>query len=468
MRSLRSRLILSHILPVLVILPVIGAIFLYLLETQVFLSNFTSELDRQAVLISDIAGAYNEIWLDPGRAQAFVNSVSVSVRAKVMLVNPEGHLLASSDTADKAKIGEIVFKPDLQQFMGGGKHAVVYYNNGTISEVTVPVVTGPDQLVGLVTLVNPLAPVSARYQQLRQVTVGLLIGGVLFGVILGWILAYDLQKPLQKTTQAVYELSSGRKLTPLKEEGPEEIRLLLRAFNTLVERLHTLEESRRRLLANLVHELGRPLGALQSAVQALSGGADEDVHLRRELLEGMDDELHRMRRLVEDLAQLHEQVLGSLELDKKVVDLNDWLVRVAAPWREAALEKGLEWKSNISDQMPSISMDPDRMAQALGNLLSNAVRYTPANGTITLSAAADSQEVRIQVGDSGPGIASDEQGQIFAPFYRGKSARRFSDGMGLGLTIARDLITAHGGELRLESRSGQGSQFVLCLPREKP
>src|SRR5690606_18745018 len=108
------------------------------------------------------------------------------------------------------------------------------------------------------------------------------------------------------------------------EEGPEETRMLLRAFNTLVERLRTLEESRRKLLANLVHELGRPLGALQSAVTALSGGADEDVQLRRELLGGMDDELHRMRSLVDDLAQLYEQELGSLELERRPVDLNEW------------------------------------------------------------------------------------------------------------------------------------------------
>jgi two-component system, OmpR family, sensor histidine kinase BaeS len=111
-----------------------------------------------------------------------------------------------------------------------------------------------------------------------------------------------------------------------------------------------------------------------------------------------------------------------------------------------------------------VKMDPDRMAQALGNLLSNAIRYTPPGGKVVLSALAVEKDVLIQVNDSGPGIATEEQSQIFTPFYRGKAARRFSDGMGLGLTISKDLIEAHGGELKVESRPGQGSLFIICLP----
>jgi signal transduction histidine kinase len=453
-------------LPVLLIIPLIGVIFLYLLQTQVYLTNIGSELDRQAILISDIAGEYSEIWKDAGRSQAFVNSISLNARAKAKLMDPDGLLIASSDAADNNQVGLAVFEPDYDQFLSGGKHAVVTYSNSTIQDVTVPVISSYGKLVGFVRLENPLLTLTERYLQLRRWTVGILIGGLVLGIAVGSFLANDLQKPLRRTTQAVYALAGGSQLTPLQEEGPEETRLLLRAFNTLVERLHTLEESRRRLLANLVHELGRPLGALQSAVTALSSGADEDVPLRRELLGGMDDELHRMRSLVDDLAQLYEQVLGSLELDLQSTDLNDWIGRAVAPWREAALEKGLEWQADLPGNLPSIKIDPDRMAQALGNLLSNAVRYTPVGGKVSVSAENRAEGVAIRVRDTGPGIQREEREQVFSPFYRGKAARRFSDGMGIGLTITRDLVAAHGGRLDLDSQPGQGSQFTIALPAQ--
>lgn len=464
MNTLRSRLILSHIFPILVILPLISGIFLYLLQTQVYLTNMASELDRQAVLISDIAGAYSEIWRYPERRQSFVESISLNASTKVTLMDQNGMLLASSDDADSGREGERVFEPDYEQFLSGGRHAVVNYNNGTITDVTVPVLTQNGLLAGFVRLENPLASVSQRYQELRRMTLGVLAGGLILGLAMGLLLANDIQKPIRRTTEAVYELASGRQLMPLVEEGAEETRMLLRAFNTLAERLRTLEESRRKLLANLVHELGRPLGALQSAVTALSGGADEDVQLRRELLGGMDDELHRMRSMVDDLAQLYEQELGSLELERRPVDLNEWIVRATAPWRQAALDKGLRWHAEISRNLPVMEIDADRLAQALGNLLSNAIHYTPSGGQVTLRAEERADAVVIEVVDTGPGIQTEERERIFTPFYRGKAARRFSDGMGIGLTITRELVTAHGGRLELESQPGSGSRFSIILP----
>lgn len=463
-RTLRARLIFSHIFPVLVIIPVIGAIFLYLLQSQVYLSNFTNELTGQAVLISEIAGNYVEIWFDGTRAQEFVNSISTSMNAKVVMIDSQGRLVASSESSDQSKLGQRVLTPDMQKFFSGGKHAEITMSSGTITDVTVPVVSY-GRLAGFVRVLNPLASVQSRYAQLREITVAVLIGGLLLGVLLGWVLGNQVVKPLRRTTQAVDELANGQQQAPLQEEGPAEVQLLAKSFNSLTARLKSLEEGRRRLLANLVHELGRPLGAMQSAVQALSTGADEDPQLRRELLAGMDDEIHRMRKLVEDLAQLHDQVMGALELFLTPVDLNEWLPRVCSPWREAAQEKGLTFTTDFPEDLPVVTMDPDRMAQALGNLLSNAVRYTPNGGQVTVSAGAVEKEARIQVEDSGPGISLAEQEQVFTPFYRGKSARRFSDGMGLGLTIAREVVQAHHGDLEIESTPGKGSKFRICIPK---
>jgi signal transduction histidine kinase len=134
------------------------------------------------------------------------------------------------------------------------------------------------------------------------------------------------------------------------------------------------------------------------------------------------------------------------------------------PWREAATQKGLEWRISIPAGLPVISADPDRLAQAVGNLVSNAIKYTPSLGSVTISAGAEADAVWLRVSDTGPGIPTEEQERIFTPFYRGLSSGRFPQGMGLGLSIARDLVTAHGGRLTVESTPSSGSRFTIWLP----
>jgi len=250
----------------------------------------------------------------------------------------------------------------------------------------------------------------------------------------------------------------------LVEKGPEEIQELLHSVNVLVARLYSLEQSRRQLLANLVHELGRPLGALRSAIQALFRGAAQDPQLLDELAMGMDGEAARLQNIVEDLAHLHDQVLGTLELNRAPTVLQDWLPGVLVPWQEAATEKRLEWKTEIPAGLPAVEIDQMRFAQVIGNLASNAVKYTPAGGSVTVDAGQEAGQVWLRFSDSGPGITPQEQEKIFIPFYRGSPGKRIKQGMGLGLSISKDLVTAHGGHISVESSPGAGSRFTVWLP----
>jgi signal transduction histidine kinase len=232
----------------------------------------------------------------------------------------------------------------------------------------------------------------------------------------------------------------------------------------LVERLQSLEQARRQLLANLVHELGRPLGALRSAVDALQDGTDQDAAFRDELLDGMGREVDRLGRLVDDLAGLHDQVLGTLELRLHTTDLGEWLTHSLGPWREAVQMQGLHWQATVPSDLPTIAIDTDRLGQALGNLLSNAIKYTPSGGTVSVGAGTRQEETWIEVRDTGPGILPEERERIFTPFYRSEAGRRFPQGMGLGLSIAQTLVAAHGGRLEVDSIPGVGSRFIIWLP----
>jgi signal transduction histidine kinase len=182
----------------------------------------------------------------------------------------------------------------------------------------------------------------------------------------------------------------------------------------------------------------------------------------------MDAEVERLGRLLDDLAGLHDQVLGTLELNRQPTALSEWLAGTLPPWRESVQAKGLKWVAAIPPNLPTADVDPDRLAQVVGNLLSNAIKYTPPKGTVSLDAGAEGEEAWIRVSDTGPGIGPEEQGRIFAPFYRSQPGRRFPQGMGLGLSIAFSLAAAHGGRLELDSAPGQGSRFTVWLPLHSP
>ncbi len=491
MKSLRARFVLSHILPMLVVIPLVGVALLYLFETQVLLAGLSQELERQGTLVAAVAAENPLIWFDLDRAQGFVGVMGQRLTAEVALFSPRGVLLASTDREDQIWLGQQMEIPGLNEVLLTGRVVRIDYGErpGTgAAEVLMPVIMSR-QIVGVIRLTDPLSSVYERFPRTRTFIAGVVVAGLVVGVAMGLILALSLERPLKHATSSIERMSGGEPLSTLPEQGPHEIRLLLRAFNALTERLQTLEQARRRLLANLVHELGRPLGALLSASQALGAGADEEPELRRELVHGIETEVRQMRHLLDDLTNLYDRSLGPLELERRPVALAQWLPQAVAPWREAAAAKGLSWQADFPADLPSVEIDPDRISQALGNILSNAVKFTPTGGEVRVEAGfadearvaddarladearvaddagfADDAGVWIRVSDTGPGVAPEEQERIFVPFYRGSLGRRFPQGMGLGLSIAADVAAAHDGGIDLTSSPGQGTTVTLWLP----
>jgi two-component system, OmpR family, sensor histidine kinase BaeS len=465
--SLRARFIASHVLPLLIVLPIMGIALIYIVETQVLLDSAARETAAQAGLVAQMAGDRADVWRDPAQARAFVQRVGNNLDADVLLIDPRGVLLAASNPAQASLLVQAADPPGSTRDSAAQRNVQTFYSQAMGSEVVdilVPV-SGPDgQVAGEVRLIQPLASLFDRFQRVRSLVAAVLLAGLLLSAALGWVLALNLQRPLVHITRAISAFADGQQPQPLPEQGPSEFGLLAHAFNQLMERLRSAEGDRRRLLANLTHELARPLGSLRSAIQALLGGAEDDVALRRDLLVGMDEETRRLQRLLDDLVRFYGQVAGHLDLQCQPLNLNEWLPLLLSTRRESAQEKGLLWQINLPEHLPAVRADPDRLAQALGNLLANAIKYTPPGGAVTVDAGADANAMWIRVSDTGPGIAPEERNRIFEPFYRGPSARRFPQGMGLGLPIARELVEAHGGRLELESAPGAGSRFVVRLP----
>jgi len=462
-RSLRNRLILSHILPALLIIPLMGAAMVYVLETRLLLPMVYRNLAKEATLMAEITRNQPAFWQDSEAAQALVDGVSPYLGGRVSFVALDGHMLASSDLTSSGLGAQMVELPDLT---GVAQGEVIQLQRGTQAEVFTPVFDLSGKSIGIIRMTTRVVTVSDEVYQLRYLLGAVLLFGVLAGVGLGSYLAFSINRPIQRVTRSIQSLADGDWQAHVQEQGPDEMRALAETVNTLVDRLNSLEKSRRQLLANLVHELGRPLGAIRSAIHALLKGANDDPQLSSDLLTGLDSETARLQRLLEDLAGLHDQVLGKLELNRGTVQLDEWLASALSPWEAVAREKGIVWEVEIPQGLPTIMMDSDRMVQAVGNLLSNAVKFTPAGGKVTIIVKFVDEHLIMQVTDTGPGIPLEEQNKIFQPFYRGAHGRRIVQGMGLGLSIAHDIITAHGGDIELQSTPGMGSRFTMRMPVE--
>ncbi|MCJ7534361.1 MAG: HAMP domain-containing histidine kinase [Anaerolineales bacterium] len=464
MGSLRSRLILSHLLPLLIVIPLAGLILIYTLETQVVLKDLSDRLTERADLIVEALEGQPEIWTDSDQAAIFIADINEIVEGQFLLLKSDGSLIISfpSDSPDSS--ADSAQLEGIDTALRGEQSVIIQYRlfNPSV-EVLLPVIDARQQLVGIVAVSQTLESIFSNIGDVRSLILVIILIQLIFGVIIGIYLARKIERPIGTAAAGVIDIAAGVDIGTVPEEGPREIRQLSAAVNTLSERLRTLEETRRRSLANIVHELGRPLGAIQSAVHILLKGT-VDTQIERELLEGVDGEVKRMQPLLDDLALLHGQVTGSLTLDLNPVNVGDWLKTSILPWRAAALEKGLHWSAEFPENLPVINIDEGRMAQVLGNLLSNAVKYTPEAGSVMVSAGTEESEVWYRVSDSGSGIDPAEREHIFEPFYRSQKMRRFPQGLGLGLTIARDIVEAHGGKLELTSELGQGSQFTVRLP----
>lgn len=473
LRTLRNQLILSHVLPLLIIIPLVGVLLIYTLDNVFLMPALSREVIQDAQLIADITEHHRDAWQDPQAAQMLLGASMDTPAKRVMLLTPEGRILASNRAEDAQRAGNSL-SPDEWKPAAVEEAVLVHHEDPSLEmeivDAFVPVRDTAGDVEGIVRVSHSYATLRRDFLRTRGVIGAILIVSLLVGTALGLVLAISVATPLQAVTGAVYDVASGRKSDRLPEDGPQEMRRLLRAVNHLTERLAALQSARRQLLANVVHELGRPLGALQVALQALQRGAADDLTLREELMNGMAEALARLQIVVEDLSHLHDQDVGALELAQETLEMGTWLPPILASWQIMARKKGLQWQVLLETEPLPFKADPLRLSQALGNLVSNAIKYTARGGSVTVSAGRDEEGnwIYLAVSDTGRGIAAEEQQAIFEPFFRGGEEPVIKQGLGLGLSIARNYVLAHGGRLTLQSEVGRGSTFTIWLPPEKP
>jgi signal transduction histidine kinase len=300
---------------------------------------------------------------------------------------------------------------------------------------------------------------------LDQVNRALLLAGVLAGVLsilLGLGLSRGLTAPVARLTAAARRIAGGDLSQRVPETGSAEMSALGRAFNQMAADLEKAEELRRNLVADLAHELRTPLSVIQGNLRAILDGV---YPLEQAEIATLYDETRLLNRLVEDLRELALAEAGQLRLERRPVSPADLVNRATDAVRAQAAARGVALQADLLEHLPPVDIDPQRIEQVLGNLLNNALIHTPAGGEIVVTARLMGSEVEVSVRDTGEGISPEHLPHVFERFYRADRSRSWvTGGTGLGLTIAKQLVEAHGGRIEVESEVGRGTQFTFTLP----
>ena len=442
----------------LVIIITIGAVFFFTHQTvRNEIGRFGERVEqmRSRGLEFELSRYYQDqgSWQD---VQSYITQwgdlygdrVILTDNGGIVIADSEGELLGSSFTSDRPS------RPVFERPLGPGLPPI---------GLTV---------VGRLYIIQPSAPspdiisLSIVYRTIGRFFLWGGLIAVAVALLMTFFLSRRILAPVKALTATAHRLGNGDLSQRVEVRGKDEVSELGRTFNSMASNLEKAEQLRRNMVADIAHELRTPLTNLQGYLEAIR---DKVVKPDAEMIDSLNEDAVMLSRLVNDLQELSLAEAGALKLDCQPDDIARLIKQAVASTQARATAKGLALTTDLAGGLPPLNIDAYRISQVLRNLLDNALAHTDEGG-ITVSARQHGQQVEIAVADTGQGIPPEDLGNIFGRFYRvDKSRARATGGTGLGLTIAKRLIEAHGGDIRVESELGQGSRFTITLPvPEKP
>jgi len=439
--SLRFRVLVSLILVIAVAVGVVA-----FLASRATTGEFERYVERGGILRHQRFEMFLAAYYNRGRSwsgvQSLIEQIGQITGERTILADREGRIVA--DSANKL-IGQSV---------------------GQDWAEPVGFVVDRGVAVGIV-YVNPLGPADdpQRAAFLASINRALLLAAGVAGlaaVLLTLGISRRILGPVGTLTAAARRMERGDLTQRVEVQSEDEIGELASAFNAMADGLTRLEELRRNMVSDVAHELRTPLSNIRGYLEALRDGV---VEPKREIIDSLYEEAMLLNRLVDDLQELALAEAGQLRLERRPVAAADLINRAMEAARAQAGANGIALRADLPADLPLVNVDPQRIGQVLGNLLSNALTHTPPGGEIVVVTRPGESEVELTISDTGEGIPAEHLSYIFERFYRADRSRsRATGGTGLGLAIAKQLVEAHGGRIEVESEVGRGTLFTFTLP----
>ena len=312
---------------------------------------------------------------------------------------------------------------------------------------------------------------ASQHDLLLAIVLLIFAGGM--AMALGYFLSSTITERIALLKDAADSLAEGDLTTRVAMNGRDEVAALASAFNQMAAQLQAGDEKQRelvRLRTDLIawasHDLQTPLASIRAILEALADGVVEDPESMQRYHKTAQREVQSLSLLIDDLFQMAQLDAGGLPLHRENASLSDLVSDTLESFTELAARQRVTLSGSVDPNVDPLYMDTQRIGRALNNLISNALRHTPAEGQIELRARQTGPNVEVTVRDTGEGIRAEDLSHIFERFYRGeKSRNRATGGSGLGLAITQGIVHAHDGEIRVESTPGKGTRFIITLPK---
>ena len=451
--SLRSRLWLSYALVITVALVIVTAVVLVFLIRNPFLSRQTQQQlkDTLNTLTADPTFYLN----NPAAMQALTEPAGL----RVVLYDKQ-RAVAYDSQPDKAALPfprrTLVNRNARIETDASGKAWLVNIARLENGQTLVAAAPRPQVAVLGVFADSFLTPI--------------LQGGVL-ALLLSLILAFALSRwvadPLQQVIVAARQYPAEMP-QPVSPRGPHEVQDLTRAFNSMVQRVEATQRSQRDFVANVSHELKTPLTSIQGFAQAILDDTANTPAARQQAAQIIYTESARMHRMALDLLDLARLEGGTADLKMAPVDVAALLRGIVEKFMPQSHKAGVDLQLEVADGLPALIGDGDRLAQVFNNLVDNALKFTPTGGRVTLAAKQVGGELEVLVADTGSGVSAEALPRLFDRFYQADTSRARaggeSHGAGLGLSIVKEIVQAHGGKIGVRSQVGHGTSFTIHLP----
>ncbi|AFZ22972.1 histidine kinase,HAMP domain-containing protein,histidine kinase [Cylindrospermum stagnale PCC 7417] len=427
----------------------------FMRSRQMDLDNWTNALSQSA------ADALAEQNLQ--KVEVLVQRYGAPQNVTLRIFNQQGRLLATSDPNGDKKVTNWYqvsgVSAALQNRIEQGFSKGVLTNEDRLY-VARPIVRD-GQLLGVVRLSITLNQVQNQFTRVIWSVLGTLALTILLCALISTRFARSLSKPIETMRNFAIRLGSGHFGDKLEIHENNELDQLATELNRMSERLASLDQERRVFLANVSHELRTPISNVQVTVDALRSGAYEEPELRDRFFQTIENEIKRLSRLIHDLLDLGRLEAGVYQLEQQPISLLGLINRAVGAMEPRMQTIGISARVNVVDLL--IQGDPERLLQAVLNVLDNAIKHSLPNSQIFISGYNEGNLAVVRIKDQGTGISEHDLPRIFEQFYTTNPSRQ-GNGNGLGLAIAKRIIEAHHGSITASSTANQGAIFTICLP----
>jgi len=469
--GLRGRLILTYL--ILAVLGVGGLMVRFgLLETTRIIDSTEHELEIKAFTIA--AAATSPLEKFGERELSYADFVQMMAKlaqtsgTRLTVLTIQGNPIYDSNL-DFRSIDNQFNQVEVQSALQGSEQHQIRRDPNTGQErlYTAAPIQQEDRPKGIIQLSIPTTPMHTQIIQSWLILGGSAVAIILAIIIASLWVAHYILLPLEEMETAAHNMAAGNFNQQLTVKGNDELAQVAQAFNDMATQLNEMITKQRQFVANASHELRTPLTNIKLRAEALLDGVQDEPDMATKFLMDIEHETLRMENMTRDLLTLSRLDSANLQLHPTTFNPRTLLETVVQNLTLQAEKKVLQLMLQCPT-LPSLTADSNQLRQLFENLLSNALKYTPTGGKITVTAAANATEFIFSITDNGHGIPPQDLSRIFDPFYRVDKARiRTPDpgGAGLGLSIAQRIIQAHHGQINVTSEPGQGTTFVIRLPR---